>query len=98
MTGCRGCPLVTLTELRTEVKEADMAVAARTRAVEQLAAAPERGQLAQMWLRFRRHKLGLAGLITLTLLTLSVIFVPMISPFQYDQIDPEALVPDAASP
>jgi peptide/nickel transport system permease protein len=58
----------------------------------------EAGQLVQTWRRFRRHKLGLAGFITLLVLIASVIIVPMVSVFEYDQINQEALVPDAASP
>jgi peptide/nickel transport system permease protein len=60
--------------------------------------AEEAGQLAKTWRRFRKHRLGLAGLITLSLLVASVIVVPVFSAFEYDQIDQEALVPDAASP
>ncbi len=58
----------------------------------------EPGQIVQTWRRFKRHRLGLAGVVILALLVVSVIVVPIVSPFQYDQVDREALVPDAASP
>ena len=74
-----------------------MAIAVRP-ASEQMIASTERSQRSQLWMRFCRHRLGLVGLITISLLVLSVIVVPMLSPFEYDQIDREALVPDAASP
>jgi peptide/nickel transport system permease protein len=69
-----------------------MAAVART---EERLAPAEPGQLAATWRRFKKHRLGLTGLATLTLLVISVIVVPMISPFQYDELDPEALVPDS---
>jgi peptide/nickel transport system permease protein len=52
--------------------------------VEERLAPAEASQLAVTWKRFRKHRLGTLGLIVLTLLILSVIFVPMISPFEYD--------------
>src|SRR6476620_5748330 len=55
----------------------------------------ETSQLAATWKRFRKHSLGLIGLITLTTVVISCIVVPMVSPFTYDQIDTMALVPDA---
>src|SRR5438094_4714487 len=60
-----------------------MATVARAREEQRLTPA-EGGQLVTTWRRFRKHRLGLAGLIMLTLLVLSVIVVPMISPFSYD--------------
>jgi hypothetical protein len=69
-----------------------MAAVARTD--ERLAPA-EPGQLAQTWRRFKKHRLGLTGLVTITLLVVSVIVIPMLSPFAYDELDPEALVPDS---
>ncbi len=54
----------------------------------------EPSQLSMTWRRFRKHKLGLTGLITLLLLVLSVIFVPIFSAYKYDQVDALALIPD----
>jgi peptide/nickel transport system permease protein len=54
--------------------------------IEQLSV-KEVGQLASTWRRFRRHRLGLIGLITLTALIASVIAVPLLSPFTYDNIN-----------
>jgi peptide/nickel transport system permease protein len=69
-----------------------MAAVART---EERLAPAEPGQLAATWNRFKKHRLGLTGFATITLLVISVIVVPMISPFTYDELDPEALVPDS---
>ena len=69
-----------------------MAAVART---EDRLAPAEPGQLAATWRRVKKHRLGLTGLVTLTLLVISVIVVPMLSPFTYDELDPEALVPDS---
>ncbi|MEO8287282.1 MAG: ABC transporter permease [Chloroflexota bacterium] len=66
--------------------------------VEERLAPAESSQLAATWKRFRKHKLGLTGLVTVILLVLSVIIIPMISPFAYDYIDPMALVPDSRYP
>jgi peptide/nickel transport system permease protein len=66
--------------------------------VEERLAPRESSQLAATWKRFRKHRLGLAGLVTLTLLVLSVIIIPILSPFEYDQIDAMALVPDSRYP
>src|ERR671930_1265703 len=60
-----------------------MATAAQAREEQRLAPA-EGGQLVTTWRRFRKHRLGLAGLAMLTLLILSTIIVPMISPFTYE--------------
>ncbi len=46
------------------------------------------GRAAYIWRRFRRHKAGMAGLIVLTLLVLSVIIIPMLSPFDLYQANP----------
>jgi peptide/nickel transport system permease protein len=54
---------------------------------EQRLAPDEASQLVTTWRRFRKHRLGLIGLVTLTLLMLSVVVVPMISPFTYDGIN-----------
>jgi len=69
-----------------------MAAVART---EERLAPAEPGQLAATWNRFKKHRLGLTGFATITLLVISVIVVPMVSPFAYDELDPEALVPDS---
>ncbi|MFL5732579.1 MAG: ABC transporter permease [Chloroflexia bacterium] len=54
---------------------------------EQRLAPAEAGQLAATWRRYRKHKLGLVGLAILALLMVSVIVVPIISPFTYDGIN-----------
>lgn len=56
----------------------------------------EPSQLILTWRRFRKHKLGVFGMITLTILVLSCIFVPIIMEatygFTYESIDNEALI------
>lgn len=66
--------------------------------IEERLAPPEASQLSATWRRFRKHKLGLAGLLTITIMVLSVIVIPLISPFQYDEIDVSALLPDSRTP
>ncbi len=46
----------------------------------------EASQLAVTWKRFRKHRLGLIGLVTLILLVASVIVVPMLTSFQVDDV------------
>ena len=70
-----------------------MATVAKVEEKERMAPA-EPGQMAMVWKRFRKHKLGLLGLVTLVLLILSVTFVPMLLPFNYDQIDDAAATVD----
>src|SRR6476660_886202 len=67
-----------------------MATVAQAQEEQRLAPA-EAGQLVTTWRRFRRHRLGLAGFAMLLLLVMSVIFVPILSPFTYDS-------PNEASP
>ena len=62
--------------------------------VQERLAPAEAGQLAVTWKRFRRHRLGLVGLVTITLLVLACIVVPMVSGWEQAQIDPFALMPD----
>jgi peptide/nickel transport system permease protein len=50
------------------------------------AAAP--GRLAAVWRRFRRHRAGVVGLAVLGALVLAGIFVPLLSRFDYNQINP----------
>ncbi|HEY0068724.1 MAG TPA: ABC transporter permease [Chloroflexia bacterium] len=66
--------------------------------VEERLAPAEQSQLSMTWRRFRKHRMGLIGLVTITILVLSVIIIPLVSPYQYDQIDPYALVPDSRLP
>src|SRR5207247_11080726 len=61
---------------------------------EQRLAPAEAGQLAVTWKRFRRHRLGLLGFFTLILLVLSSIVVPMISGYDPNRPDGEALIGD----
>jgi peptide/nickel transport system permease protein len=70
-----------------------MATAVKAEEKERLAPA-EPGQGALVWRRFRKHRLGVLGLITLTLLFLSVIIVPMVLPFDFEHIDEGALMID----
>ncbi|MEO5953618.1 MAG: ABC transporter permease [Chloroflexia bacterium] len=70
-----------------------MAIATKTIDAERLAPA-EQSQMAVTWKRFRKHKLGLTGLIILTLLTVSVIAIPFLTGWQYDEIDRDGLSPD----
>jgi peptide/nickel transport system permease protein len=67
-----------------------MATAAKVEDRERMAPA-EPGQMALVWRRFRKHKLGLIGLVTLSILVVSVVVVPMLLPFNYEQIDEGAL-------
>lgn len=46
----------------------------------------EAGQLAVTWKRFRRHRLGLLGMFTLSTLIVLCIVIPFISPYKYDEI------------
>lgn len=62
-----------------------MATAVQAQQAERLAPAEE-GQLAVTWRRFRKHRLGLAGLVTLTTLILLCIIIPFVSPYQYDTV------------
>src|SRR5436305_1414059 len=54
---------------------------------EQRLAPSEASQLVTTWRRFRKHRLGLLGLTMLTVLMLSVIIVPIISPFTFEGIN-----------
>jgi len=63
---------------------------------EERLAPAEASQLAVTWRRFRKHRLGVIGLVTLTILMLSVIIIPVLSPYEFDQIDALALIPDPA--
>jgi peptide/nickel transport system permease protein len=70
-----------------------MATAVKAEDRERMAPA-EPSQMALVWKRFRKHKLGLTGAITLILMVLSVIIVPMILPFEYDQQDNASMTID----
>jgi peptide/nickel transport system permease protein len=63
-----------------------MATVAQAQEEQRLAPA-EASQLVTTWRRFRKHRLGLLGLTMLTVLMLSVIVVPMISPFTFEGIN-----------
>jgi peptide/nickel transport system permease protein len=62
-----------------------MATVAQAQDRERLAPA-EAGQLAVTWKRFRRHKLGVVGLFTLTTLITLCIVIPFVSVYKYDEI------------
>src|SRR5215210_1771196 len=72
-----------------------MATTAVTTA-ERLAPA-EASQAAITWRRFRKHRLGLIGMVTLIVLVLATIFVPIImeatNGVTYETIDNQALIP-----
>lgn len=63
--------------------------------LEERLAPAEPSQLLLTWRRFRKHKLGVLGMVTLTILVLSCIFVPIIMEatygFTYESIDDYAL-------
>src|SRR5689334_474899 len=63
-----------------------MATVAQAQEEQRLAPA-EASQLVTTWRRFRKHRLGLTGLVMLILLMMSVIFVPILSPFSPDGIN-----------
>ena len=44
-------------------------------------------QTALVWQRFRRHRAGIVGLTVLVLMSLSVIIIPMLSPFTTSQVN-----------
>src|SRR5690349_7402612 len=53
--------------------------------VEVIKQQPERldsSQRALIWRRFRKHKVGMAGLVVLILIILSVFIVPMVMPYK----------------
>ncbi len=58
-----------------------MSTAVKAIDAERLAPA-EQSQLAVTWKRFRKHKLGLTGLITLSILVVSVIIIPFLTGWQ----------------
>lgn len=72
-------------------------MAATTANVQERMAPAEPSQLVLTWRRFRKHKLGVIGLFTLTTLVLACIFVPIImeatAGFTYEAIDNVALDP-----
>lgn len=45
-----------------------------------------------VWRRFRRHKLALLGMITLSVLALLAIFAPLIAPYSYTHMDFSAIL------
>jgi len=69
-----------------------MATVAQTAERERLAPA-DSSQLAVTWKRFRRHKLGVLGMITFITLVGLCIVVPFVSPYQYDQVLGDFFVP-----
>lgn len=46
-----------------------------------------RSQWQIFWSRFRRHKLGLIGLVGLSIILFMAIFGPMISPYEWNSVD-----------
>lgn len=47
----------------------------------------EESRFIRTWRRFRKHRLGMFGLVLLTLLLLGIIIIPMVSPFAYDAMN-----------
>ena len=74
-----------------------MATATSDIKVQERLAPAEASQLAVTWRRFRRHRLGLIGMVALIIVVLSCIFVPIIMQsvygLTYETIDDEALTP-----
>jgi peptide/nickel transport system permease protein len=58
----------------------------------------DQSQLAVTWRRFKRHRLGVAGFVTLIILTVACIVVPLFTGWHYDEIDRDALLPDPSNP
>jgi peptide/nickel transport system permease protein len=73
-----------------------MASIAGTAERERLAPA-DQSQLAVTWRRFRKHRLGVAGFISVVILSISVILVPFFTGWHYDEIDRDALLPDPSN-
>ena len=64
---------------------------------EQLLTTEEKGQLAVVWSRFRKHKLATASLFFIIFLVVIAILAPWIMPHPYDEIDvPNAFAPASA--
>ncbi|HEX8598877.1 MAG TPA: ABC transporter permease [Chloroflexia bacterium] len=74
-----------------------MAVATKIQDAPKRADAPV-GQLRTTWRRFRKHRLGLIGLVTLTTIMLACIVVPIFLPYSYSDQDFEAQMPDMRNP
>jgi peptide/nickel transport system permease protein len=55
---------------------------------DELVAVEETGQWRQVWRRFCRHRLGLAGLIVLAVIGVACALAPWIAPYPYDKQDP----------
>src|SRR5437762_5994989 len=63
-------------------------------AAEERDVAVEFSQASLIWQRFRRHRLGFAGLVILLLRALLCIAVPPLSPFDYSLMEPaKSLLP-----
>lgn len=73
-----------------------MATVAQTAERERLAPA-ESSQLAVTWKRFRRHKLGVAGMVTLTTLIVLCVVIPFVSPYKYDEIVGDFFMPASST-
>jgi peptide/nickel transport system permease protein len=48
------------------------------------------GHWSLLWRGFRKHRLGMIGLIIFVLMILAVIFVPIISPNPYNRVNPDS--------
>ena len=55
---------------------------ASTFKVEEKFAAAQPSQISMTWKRFRKHRLGLIGLITLGVMVLTCILQPIFSPYK----------------
>jgi peptide/nickel transport system permease protein len=47
----------------------------------------EESQFLRTWRRFRKHRLGMLGLGMVVLLTIGLIIIPLLSPFDYDDLN-----------
>ena len=64
-----------------------VAVQADKTAAQQVALPRQEGLFARTWRRFRKNRLGMAGLTALVLLLLAVIIVPILSPFAFKDMN-----------
>lgn len=57
----------------------------------------EERQFVRNWRRFRKRKRGIVGLTTLTLIVLGIIFIPVFSPFSYNDLNVMQLLAPAGT-
>jgi peptide/nickel transport system permease protein len=62
-----------------------MATVAQAQQADRITTA-EQSQLAVTWKRFRKHRLGLLGMVVLTTLIILCVMIPFVSPYKYDEV------------